>query len=167
MDEPLNFCTQCGARLKPGARFCGSCGAPTEAADSAPAQPQPYAPPSPPAQQPYYPPAPAQQQYTPPPAPVVRRPPVAPKEPARKTVSPLWSVGGLVLCIVGIIISAAAVFESDDASAAASGAGFVNLISLVMAARGMNSSLRVLSIIVLVINLLGLIAAAVLIFSGV
>ncbi len=33
------FCTQCGSQLTPGTRFCGSCGTPTSAAASPPAAP--------------------------------------------------------------------------------------------------------------------------------
>ncbi|HEY0161654.1 MAG TPA: PspC domain-containing protein [Edaphobacter sp.] len=36
------FCTRCGSKLEPTARFCSSCGAPVASASSA------YAPPSPP-----------------------------------------------------------------------------------------------------------------------
>jgi hypothetical protein len=51
MTTPMpTFCTQCGAPLRAGTRFCGQCGAaiqPLPAAPAAPAQPPAYTPPAP------------------------------------------------------------------------------------------------------------------------
>ncbi len=73
-----NFCSQCGASIDTGARFCGSCGKPTQQAASPPVQPPPsqYAPP------PQYaaPPPPPQYAQPPqyvPPVPQYNAPPVS------------------------------------------------------------------------------------------
>ena len=44
----MPFCTQCGKELRPGARFCHSCGAPVTVGDTPPAGPTPPVNPTPP-----------------------------------------------------------------------------------------------------------------------
>ncbi len=128
------FCSNCGASLSEGAKFCFACGTPTGAQSTPPSQPAapqatppqqtaPYAPPAPqevPPQQPapYAPPAP---QAVPPQQPAPYAPPAytllsgtgAPEQPpvppvaVRKKKSPLKLI---LLCAGGLVLLAGIVF---------------------------------------------------------
>jgi hypothetical protein len=80
-----NFCPKCGAQIRAGARFCGSCGNDMSQSAAPAAQPPAYSP-APAQPQAYSPPLAQPPVYTPPPAQPVNQPvfpPATPQPPAQ------------------------------------------------------------------------------------